>query len=551
MTTISPPPPPASAPSDWTDAVNGNAFSNLERLNQWIGNDVNILPGEDPSDNFVPVAQSSIGGGPIPPAIYVVTHGWAPGYRAAVEAANGKLLWWGKNAAGAASRMERTAAATTRWASDWAWCAVDAPALPISTTGLLQQIYDFDPHAVILAYSWIDDSATDPLDVTDPWDVTEVYRSEAYTHTNGLRLADALVSAIDPSFWQGPKPQLRLIGHSHGSRVVTVAAATLQHRGLPVSKLTILDSPEDELTLFGNGANLLGFYFRRMVLAPAPKGARGVFVDNYVSLFGECYSLDPALASIVDVALQPGKLFTCLLDPGDCHTYAASFYAGAAAGAEAENEGALGLAWLTPPASHNPALNQNWPTGVDAANQWFLQTGDPIQDASSYATAPLAVTPISQSGTVSGDPASGLVFGSANGAPGGFSSFQGTYVNYTGGDGYGLAVDVNWTGAQPGDYLVIAMESPEDFELETLLVVDGASAPPPYTSVAICSFASTLTSFLPLPLSIFFYAAGSNSTSQAQIANFRLVEIDSDAAQSLRAQRVALGAARHAAFAKQ
>jgi len=330
--------------------------------------------------------------------------------------------------------------------------------------------------------------------------------------------------------------------------VVSVAALTLQQRGLPVSKLSILDSPEGETTLAGNGANLLGFYLRQLLLAPAPKGKSGVFVDNYVSYYGECYSLDPALASIVDVALQPSELFTCTIDPGDCHTYAAAWYAGAAAGGQSQGEGPLGLAWLSSPANYSPALNQNWPTAVDEANQWNLQAGDPIQDASSYATTPLVVTAVSQQGSVSGDPSKQLLFGSSKGAPGGYSIFQGSYVNWTGGDGYGLAIDIAWSGAQPGDYLVVVMDSPAEYEPETLLVIDGASAPPLYTSVAVCSFASTLSSFLPLTLSIYFYATGATSKSQVSLANFRLVEVYSDAAQTLQSRRVARAMARHVAL---
>lgn len=544
--TVSAPPPPPSGPSDWADAVNGNAYSNIQRLGLWVGGDVSVPSGQAPTKYFSSVAPGSIGGGANPPVIYVVAHGWAPGYRAAVERAKGALLWWSAEAV-SASQLQSSSGASQRWASDWAWSPVSAPGLAICETGMMQEIYNFDPHAVILAYSWIDDSATDPLDLEHPTDLTEVYRSEAYTHTNGLRLADALFAAIDPAFWSKSRPRLRLIGHSHGSRVVTVAALTLQQRGLPVSKLSILDSPESETTLAGNGSNLLGFYLRQLLLAP--KSRTGVFVDNYVSYFGECYSLDPALASVVDVALQPSELFTCTIDPGDCHTYAAAWYAGAAAGGQSEDEGPLGLAWLSPPANHSPALNQNWPTGVDEANQWFLEAGDPIQYASSYVTTPLTVSPVSQQGSVSGDPSSQLVFGSSSGAPGGYSIFQGSYVNWTGGDGYGLALDIAWTGAQPGDYFVVVMDSPAEYEPETLLVIDGASAPPTYTSVAICSFASTLSSFLPLTLSIYFYATGATSKSQIRIANFRLVQVYSDEAQSLRSRRVARATARHVALA--
>ncbi len=94
-----------------------------------------------------------------------------------------------------------------------------SPAFTVNSTGLLQSIKAFDSNAEILACSWIDDSATPSGDIN----LDEVYISEAYTHANGLRLADARLTAIDQSFWtSGGK--LRLIGHSHGSKVATVAA---------------------------------------------------------------------------------------------------------------------------------------------------------------------------------------------------------------------------------------------------------------------------------------------------------------------------------------
>lgn len=105
-----------------------------------------------------PLSTLSVGrareywGGATLPTIYVLAHGWTPGYRAAVNSQAGNLLWWGANAS-----------VKGVWSSDWAWSPVVAPlspTFPVNSTGLLQSIVALDPTAVVLAYSWIDDSAT-------------------------------------------------------------------------------------------------------------------------------------------------------------------------------------------------------------------------------------------------------------------------------------------------------------------------------------------------------------------------------------------------------
>ena len=308
------PPSPPNGPSDWTLTVQGNCFSNIQRLGRWTGGTTVVPSRTDPSRHFQSVAPGSLAGGANPPTIYVLAHGWAPGYRAAVNAQGGNLLWWGPNAS-----------ANCIWTSDWAWSPVSAPLTPpftVNTTGVLQSIAAFDPNAVILAYSWIDDSATDSGDLN----LDEVYGSEAYTHVNGIRLANALEQAIASSFWNAPSGLLRIIGHSHGSKVATVAALTLQHRGRRVAHLTICDAPESELTLEANGSNLLGFYLEQMQIAnPSCDCAGGAFVDNYASYFGVSYAGTPNLGNIVEVALDPSKLYD-FDDPGNRHSYAAAWY---------------------------------------------------------------------------------------------------------------------------------------------------------------------------------------------------------------------------------
>lgn len=514
--TPAPPPPSGGGSLDWTETVHGNCFSNIQRLGRWIGGTAALAPGTDPSPYFKAVEPVSLGFGDPPwPAIYVLSHGWAPGYRAAVTAQGGNLLWWGKDA------FVNNDNGVPTWTSDWAWSAVSAllsPPVQVNSTGFLQSIVASDLSAVVLAWSWIDDSATDSGDLN----LDEVYQSEAYTHVNGIRLANALEEAISSSFWN--QGVLRLIGHSHGSKVATVAALTLQQRGRHVTGLTILDAPESEVTLEHNGANLLGYYLEQMQIAnPLSVKGGGAFVDNYASYFGIGYAGTSNLNQIVEVALAPSQLYDAD-DPSDQHSYAAAWYGGAAAGAEAQNEPPLGLAWPPPPQSYLPALNQMWPTGTNQYSQWQLAAGASIiGDSFTYSTEPLAVQTVYTQGTVKGNPSSQLTFG-PNG--GGYSVFQGSYYNSMDGDGYGMAIDILWTLPQVGDYLVITMESPDTGLQEVLLVLDGQSYPGGQTSVAINSSATNIP-WIPIDIYIYYYTAQSDSVSQVTLSNCRLVVVGS------------------------
>jgi hypothetical protein len=519
------PEPPPNAPSDWRDAVHGNCFSNIERLGQWTGKTKVLQPKTDPSPYFEPVTQGSLGGGTNPPPIYVVAHGWAPGYRDVVEEHGGHLLWW-----------DRDAHAGGIWTSDWAWTPVTADTdwygkVKVNTTGLLQQILVLEPNAVVLAYSWIDDSATGGSLL----DLVDVYRSEAYTNLNGIRLANALEQAIAPSFWTADGCSLRLIGHSHGAKVVTVAALTLQHRGRPVSHLTTLDAPETESALALNGANLLGFYLEDMVIGnPSHGGPGGAFVDNYASYFGVAYAGTPNLKNVVEVALNGYHLY-CFLDICDesgasgAHTYAAAWYGGAAAGAKEQNEEALGLDWPPPPKAYRPALNQNWAGGGSTEHkQWHLEPGRSIRDTYTYHTKPLAVRTERIRGNVTGDPSTRLIFGGSAETPPTYSMFEGTYRNPKDDkDDYGIAFDLVWIMPRIGDYLVVAMDDYGGAP-EVLLVMDGQSFPGGKTSVAInCDVAAGPT----YAIYIYFLAkldATALPLDLVFVSNFRTVVVGSE-----------------------
>ncbi|MEP7012697.1 MAG: hypothetical protein ABJC13_20430 [Acidobacteriota bacterium] len=505
-----PPPAPPQGSYDWAAVVHPNCFDNTERLGLWFGGTQPVANGQSPSRFIQPVSEESIGAGEDQAtgySVYVLVHGWAPGYRAAVNAQGGRLRWWEDNASSGGA-----------WAAAWAWSPVtgDSPALPVNPTGVLQAIKAFDPQSTVLAYSWIDDSATDGSFE----ELDEVYRSEAYTQVNGIRLANALLRTLVAGFWTNPANKLHLIGHSHGSKVVTVAALTLQNLGLPLAQLTLLDAPENEETLNVNGANFLGFYLQQMKIAdPTGPSSGGTFVDNYPSYFGVAYR-SPQLSNVVDVALDPSKLYYST-DPGDQHSYAAAWYAASAAAAQKFALLSLGFSWPPPQQSFKPALNQTWAGGVTQAQQWLLITGTPPLTYL-YSAPSLSIDSVATLGNVGGSPASGLVFGPPT-APQSFSMFQGGYGNGAFSDGFGLAFDVAWTGAQDGDYLVFTAESGEERVQEVVLVLDGKTGFRGTYPLTLAADASS--SVLDLAFYIFYFPARGNTSGQVRLSNFRRVVV--------------------------
>ena len=512
MTTASgctpPPPVPKEGSTDWADVVHPNCFDNRARLGLWRGDTVQLKRGDPPSRYFAAMGEGELGaeqGGPY--HVYVVAHGWAPGWRAVVDAHRGNLLWW-----------DDAAHAGGVWAADWAWTPVSGydPALPVNPTGLLQAIRAFDPTSWVFAYSWLDDSATDG----SYSELEEVYESEAYTQVNGIRLANALLRLLVPQFWTNPANRLHLIGHSHGSKVVTVAALALQKLGLPLAHLTLLDAPESEGTLGVNGANFLGFFLEQMQIAdPTNPASAGTFVDNYPSYFGVAYG-SPRLANVVNAVLDPSKLYNPT-DPGDQHSYAAAWYGAAAAEARKYGLQPAGLAWPPPPKPFQPALLQTWAGGTSQRNQWPLHAGSPPH-LFVFSAPTLPVDTLGHQGNVSGTPATGLVFG-APPSPQTYSMFKGGYKNSVLSDGYGLAFDVAWTGAADGDYLVFTAESGVERRQEVTLVLDGKSRP--FKTYTLTLAANVSSAFSDLAFYIFYFPAAGNQTGKVTVGNFRRVVV--------------------------
>src|SRR5207249_2509567 len=70
----------------------------------------------------------------------------------------------------------------------------------VSANGLAEDILASDKNAVVLAYSWLDDSATSAAMITIkglPFQIPlDAYKSEAMTTLNGERLAAGLAQAL-------------------------------------------------------------------------------------------------------------------------------------------------------------------------------------------------------------------------------------------------------------------------------------------------------------------------------------------------------------------
>jgi len=243
----------------------------IQRLGKWNGT------------SFEPVTQGTITSGNVD----VLVHGWEPGWKNWVEGQSGLALAWN--------------------AKDGSGTSPGA-----SLEDMAKSIAYRDPNAVILAYTWIDDSATDPLSST-----FAARESRRNTDVNGDRLATALFLACGMSSGQGPN--LHLIGHSHGARVATVAAIDLQETGHAISHLTIMDSPDLKGVNWLAGANNL--LDQELVKLIYGREIGKTFVDNYQSLLGGVY-LDGG-GGIVNVQLKPADGW---LDPGASHGYPLIWY---------------------------------------------------------------------------------------------------------------------------------------------------------------------------------------------------------------------------------
>lgn len=198
--------------------------------------------------------------------MYFVAHGWAPGFArdVAINSTPGNPLkvWQTVQLPGGLDPQGPD--------SPWLFSGVDQ----VSAEGFAEAIVNVDPAAIVILYSWIDESGTagaGTIGLDDPTPLLLGGQSEAYTQLNGLRLAEAIEQALAPSFFLN-KGLTHLLGHSHGSKVATVATLALQQAGVAVSHLTTLESPETGPTLLGGLRHIPGLIGAQNFLWYYPHG---------------------------------------------------------------------------------------------------------------------------------------------------------------------------------------------------------------------------------------------------------------------------------------
>ncbi|MGH9278779.1 MAG: hypothetical protein ACRD12_11845 [Acidimicrobiales bacterium] len=250
----------------------------LGRLGRWDG------------ATFAPVTPGGITSG----HLYVLVHGWAAGYSRAVDEypGPGPLLAWDPQARN--GRGEQFLEV---------WLAPMAAALS-----------QLDPLATVVAFSWIDQSAT----TASPFGARI---SQSRTVPNGERLGIAMNEALSAGFAEAGG-RVHVLGHSHGAKVATIGSLALTP---PPAQLTLFDSVDTVVPALAGADNHLVPYLRRL---PIGRGPGMTFVDNYFSEFGRAYGNDPGLSAIVDVSLPPDEFSRWELQ--DRHLYPPRWYTAAA-----------------------------------------------------------------------------------------------------------------------------------------------------------------------------------------------------------------------------
>jgi len=232
--------------------IKDNAY---RRLGLWNGKEFVDLPKD-----FVIDGNTNV---------HVVTHGWAPGFKNGVFNDDGSFrrVW---------DEVEDEDGNTY---GDW-----------VSTQASV--LAHEDAGSVVLGYSWVDQSATS-TNLT-PW------QSRAHTDDNGNLLAWLLEDVIGESF----AGKIQLLGHSHGSRVVTTSALALEKAGINVDHLTLWDAPESGKPFVLGGKVYLAKHLAQLgEKYGIGNGENETFVENYFSQFGWAYNDD-----VVNVELLPEHL---------------------------------------------------------------------------------------------------------------------------------------------------------------------------------------------------------------------------------------------------
>jgi hypothetical protein len=492
----------------------------------------------------LPVAAGSIAStAAAPKNVYFISHGWAPGKSEAVllgSTPGDPLKSW------APSQL------VPPWLFD--------PTAQVASTGMAQTIIDADPDAIVVAYSWLDLSATPvasnelevPLTVngsgtsltvgdtsqlsvgmtvtgngipdgtkvsgiTSPTQVTVsqavtgtlanvpavfsgvdlettirsllyVGQSESRTQWAGLMLAEAIEQALAADFFGANKGLVHLMGHSHGAKVATVATVALEAANVPVSQLTLFDSPETgpsapiplDIPGIGGGQNFVWKFLQELPagtisktpVAVGRQATGGTFVDNYYSAtgFGAPFNGYAGLGTVVDVLLEPAALYNpsggLVGDLGalfPSHDYPPGWYAQASLQNPSAASNLLnGLYWsplINPSttASLQPTYEQFQPSPLPNPGEFvrrqFEVTGGAVSPTVTVNDRPLAYAVQPTTGNVV-DTGSQMTFTIGGSTP--LSTATITFVPYATDltdtpVGTGLELDVAFSGIEAGE----------------------------------------------------------------------------------------------------
>jgi hypothetical protein len=180
------------------------------------------------------------------------------------------------------------------------------------------------------------------------------------------------------------------MGHSHGAKVATVATVALEAANVPVSQLTLFDSPETgpsapiplDVPGIGGGQNFVWKFLQELPagtisktpVAVGRQATGGTFVDNYYSAtgFGAPFNGYAGLGTVVDVLLEPAALYnpsgSLVGDLGalfQSHDYPPAWYAQASLQNPSAASNLLnGLYW-------SPLINPSTTTGLQPTYEQF------------------------------------------------------------------------------------------------------------------------------------------------------------------------------------
>jgi hypothetical protein len=444
--------------------------------------------------------------------LYVIAHGWAPDWRDAVDQyaldhPGDFLKWW-----------QTTTKLNDQWPGDYPASAflfegfskdLLLETVVVSPAGLAAAISQLDSNAVVLAYSWIDESATDSA--------TVAYPSEARTYQNGLRMAEAVELALGPLLTGPSAPALHMMGHSHGSKVATVATARLRLAGAAVPQLTVFDSPESTGTEELDAQNLLWFFLPGV---NPGTGSGQTFVDNYVSEFGIDYATFPNLSQVRDVDLSPDVL---LLGPGDAHDYSVFWYAGASLDTSYGGN-QYGLGWsplLHPgvPAALGSGFAQGWDFPVPSEQFELTETrvSPPAAPTKTPVFTAAALSDITTQG--SAGYSMGVVSLTGSSARGSASSLTGT-LDFEQGS-VGISFTLQFTGAAAGDVLTIAVGGVLDTSYQ-YFTLDGGIAGPGIHQATLSVYSNEGGTY---PMTFTLLSGGSSTAPSVQVSNLRQITI--------------------------